>query len=223
MENYKNIIDSIKDFSFDVIGYLLPGMIIVGYILFSINPKLISELNTSLINERLGPTFHFIISYILGYVAMGLSLLKIKIFTKCNYQSVIENKIQKTSLFKDALNHYKKENKIENELNVRELRTLVMSFIPETDNKIYSFRFRSDLCENILTPLICLSISFLIISIFQMNSNLFIVNIGSIFIGMHLIILIVICGLLILVRDRFYDITLRIPFSIYLSKKVINA
>lgn len=229
MENYKNFVDSIKEFSFDILGFITPGAVALLYILFSIDESILLKFQNTSISETQYSLAFFLISYIFGYIAMGLSLIKIKMCIN-NYQFKIENMIYNSNLFKDTIIKYNNINpdlKDQSNIKTKELRTRIMSYIPEADNKIYGFRFRSDLCEHTLTILITFACIFLMtfacIFLKNYNSNDIIeahlVKYDSMFFYFHCAVIIS-CLFLIPVRNRFYDITMRIPFSIFLSKKL---
>jgi hypothetical protein len=222
MDNYKNFIDSVKDLSFDLLGFMIPGAIAQIYLLFSIDEKIIQPLRNSTIDESLYAFSFFMTSYILGYIAMGLSLIKLKI---CNYQIKIENAIANSSLFKDSIEKYKiisNESFDVSKYTTRELRTRIMSFIPEADIKIYTFRYRSDLCEHILTILFSLAVLLLFLSLLATFCDIQVARSGCIFICFHIIVLLC-CWILTYVRNRFYDISMRVSFSIFLAKKIKDA
>ncbi len=222
MEQYKNFIDSLREVSFEVIGFMIPGFIYLVLILTTINNELLTNFTIVALPQTIYSWVFLILSYILGYVALGLSLICSNIFGKCSYQNINEKQLQVPKLFKACLNKYNTENPespLTEEDGIRELRTRVMSFIPESDNKIYSFKFRSDLCENISKVLFLHSlISLLLSSIQRLGCINVIVNDTNGFICFY-IILIIIAYILTVVRDRFYDIGMRVPLSIFLSKK----
>ena len=98
---------------------------------------------------------------------------------------------------------------------VRDLRSLAMSYIPEQDQKIYTFTFRSELSNQAANISIIIGFLGLLFSIFKC-------------IPLHLFntdtkcVLLYVCLILVYVflrktRNRFYEISIGLPFSIYLA------
>lgn len=217
---YKNIADSFKEFSYDLIGFFIPGFIgiVIAIILLDLNT--IGSLFNSEALKSINELMIIVFSYLLGYVAMGMSEFMKKTFKTHVYTTRIENKIEASSLYSDALEKYKNQMGITEEIDFRKLRTRIMSYIPEADGKIYDFRFRSDLCENTIKILIFIVILAIPILAFQNCSDLVILKEPLSLVISFLLFLIPMIVFLSYTRNRYYSITMRVPLSIYLAKKI---
>ena len=167
-----DVIKNIKEFIWDIIGYLIPGFLLV--IIFNLiflpsvginNEFLIdwSEFNEYLI---------IVVSYILGYVVYSLTIVKIRIqdyildkmiqsipkfknyFNK-RKSNGWEQKFRESATFKNAVSFLKDEGYKEvNTMIISEIRNILMSRDPSMDQKVYTFMFRSSLFDHISTILL---------------------------------------------------------------------
>lgn len=232
--NSSNALEAIKELFFDFIGYFFPGFVCI--IILSVNTCI--EFKSSLIQPGSNQWFFtiVIISYAIGYIIYGLGIFydnKLVKFYNCKFLNwfgishpkKLKEIIRKSPEFETCYNHMKsflsnKETweKYEGEDIVNKIRNIAMSFSPNSDKKIYTFMFRSDISHhlgiiNFNLGLISLII-ILIESIFDINLffnndiEVIILNIFLIFTGIFLSI----------TRSRFYGISLKLPFSIYISE-----
>jgi hypothetical protein len=227
-------IDALKAFFLDILGYFIPGffaLIVLGY---TIRPNL--KYNSQLLGIDSSWNSFLIVffSYVLGYVVYSLSdltdktLLKIR-FLKLPNSNKIENDIEKSheiEITKTALKElFRKKDgspafddaKLDS-LNSRHLRSIIMSYIPESDTKIYTFMFRSELCRSISGFAFFYGILGIIFSIINTLTNkhfLFQSNTQCITVY---IILIITSYYFTKTRFRFLTIAYKIPFSIFLAK-----
>lgn len=218
----KNIIDSFKEISYDLLGFFIPGFIGIFTASLFLNSQFVNSIFIPKFLISVEVLIIIVVSYIMGYFAMGISEYKKEISGKFSYKEVIQNKIEQLDLFTDALSKYKEVSRIENDINLRPLRTRVMSYIPESDGKVYNFRFRSDLCENTICILVfnILGVSFLL-GIEFVTGYLILKDFHSVaFMIIFMIIFVVFLGF---TRNRYYNLTMRIPLSIFLSKKINNS
>ncbi len=110
------------------------------------------------------------------------------------------------------------ESQIES-LKIHNLRSLVMSYCPEADMKIYTFMFRSELCRLISSFALSISIVgilFYLISFFLKSPILFRTDMKALILY---VLLLFISYFLTKTRVRFYNIAFKIPFSIFISKR----
>lgn len=224
MENVKGFFDSFKEFVWDIIGYLLPGsyiMILLSTCItqdYFISPSLGTSTNEFY-------TFVFIvISYLLGHAVYGFGWLKERLLGKYSYVKQIEAKVETRkafSLSKKLISKSLQEKGVIDDLNnttVRDLRSIAMSFIPEHDQKIYTFTFRSDLSNKAANISIMIGVLGLLSSIIR-SSSLDIFKVDKPHVIMY-ICLIASYFLFRQTRNRFYAISIGLPFSIYTAKEI---
>ncbi len=223
METIKNALDSLKEFIWDIIGYFLPGAYLIILLAFSlgeaylIHPKIFAN------TEMMWPLF-IISSYLLGHVTYGLGQLKENLLGRWSYTRKKEKEVSLKPAFKTSKELLEKAliakgvNQDLNNASVRDVRSLIMSFAPETDQKVYTFTFRSDLSNQIgnisaLVGLLAILSSF----ISRLQPRVFVVD------RPHL--LLYFCLLLSYIfvrqaRNRFYSISISVPFSVYTAKEL---
>ena len=224
METSKLFFDSFKEFVWDIIGYLLPGSLVLVLLFLGLCEELYISSNSEAEISGIRSYVFFLIAYLLGYVAYGLGLLKEKFLGKCSYKVKIEKEIKKLESFKISRKLVEKsikekgvEQKIE-DIEVRPLRNIVMSFIPDQDQKIYTFTFRSDLSNQTAN----ISLLYGTIGLGSLLLNCFDVCFFQTQTP-HLILygcLIACYFLLRKTRNRFYQIAMSVPFSMYLAKAI---
>lgn len=222
MDSIRSFFDSFKEFIWDIIGYLLPGSYLLILLSICIDEKffLIPTIGTK--DYDFYPFIFIVISYLLGYVAYGVGCFKEKILGKRSYVKSIEEKISKRQAFeysKELLSKGLKAKKITDKLNdatVRDVRNLVMGFIPESDHKIYTFTFRSDLANHTGNISVITGFLGIMFSIFHITP-LFKSDVNHVILY---IILIIAYIFLRETRNRFYHISVGLPFSIYTSKSI---
>jgi hypothetical protein len=228
-----DIIDAIKAFFLDFLGYFLPGIYALLILTYIVTPSY--HFNTTAIGF-ISSGYEYVavllFAYILGYAIYSLELSelvsKVK-FLGIKTSSQIEAEI-KAGLEFDLCKKVLTEIWIDkngasilsasslNNMNTRNLRSIVMSYIPDSDIKIYTFMFRSDLCKHISSCSILfgslgLSVS-LMHSLFGWSTFL---NTGKEYTCTYFLLLIG-SYFLLKSRSRFLSIAYKIPFSIFLSK-----
>lgn len=210
-----DIISSIKEFFFDIVGYLIPGFIILTLINLVYGIYLPFEIDSLVA---------LILSYILGYIVYSISLFKAifiknwpKIFLATSREE-IEKKLLSLDtvvLAKEYINS--KVNKNEKKLeNFRSLRNVAMSKSPDSDKKIYTFMFRAELFDQLHTISILsliTSIVLLILSFWGIHSQYELFD--------YLMIGIFILLIMTLRKgwQRFFEIAMSLPFSLYLTNQ----
>lgn len=224
-----DVIKNIKEFIWDIIGYLIPGFLLV--IIFNLiflpsvginNEFLIdwSEFNEYLI---------IVVSYILGYVVYSLTMVKIRIqdymldkMTQSiprfkNYfnkrkSNGWEQKFRESATFKNAVSFLKDEGyKETNTMSISEIRNILMSRDPSMDQKVYTFMFRSSLFDHISTILL-ITVLLVFIQFLLSFWGIYFIKINSQFKAIYIIFLFLIPQLGKCKRI-FFPIAKRIPFS----------
>lgn len=223
MENLKSFFESFKEFIWDIIGYLLPGSYLLILLSVCINQNYFMAAPNNIFTDFY-PYIFIVISYLLGHATYGLGLLKEELLGDNSYLKKIEIEIKNRKAFvlsKDILSKTLISKGRDGDLSnatVREVRNIIMSFIPEYDQKIYGFMFRSEVSNQSGNISILIGILGLFFSIFNCApANPFISDIPHITLY---IILIIIYIFLRKTRNRFYAIAIGLPFSIYTANSI---
>lgn len=153
----EKVIEAIKEFFFDIIGFLFPGFIflIIGKYVFTF-PISINESQ---------PTVVFIVAYIFGYLVFSLSQIKeslLKKISACKWIFVKIKILTEDDIIKDLSTKetFLLASKIIREKTIVEdrslndyksLRNVAMSGSPDTDKKVYTFMFRAELFNQLHT------------------------------------------------------------------------
>lgn len=230
METVKGFFDSFKEFIWDIIGYLLPGSFLLILLSVCINQEYFVKPSIGNSTIDFYPFVIIILSYLLGYVTYGVGCFKdeifskFKFFNKYSYIKNIEASVAKRKAFtlsKELIIKALQTKGITDDLrnaSFRDLRSLAMGFIPESDEKIYTFIFRAELSGQTGIISILVGIIGLIFSIFK-SIPLHLFKTGT----THIIIYVclIICYFFFRqTRNRFYAIAMGLPFSIYTSKAI---
>ncbi|WP_299708414.1 hypothetical protein [uncultured Pontibacter sp.] len=228
MEGISTLFNSFKEFIWDIIGYFLPDAYLI--IVISTCVKQDFLFNFHLHNER--DEYYtltlLIISYLIGHAVYGLSTFKEKIRGKKSYKKRIELEIAKEENFL-IVNDLLKErysklglNYCFENISIRDKRRIVMGLVPEADHKVYTFTFRSHLSNHIGNISVIIGTMGIIMTfgtIFFSKLSLF--NSQPRYILLYLI-LILSYIFLRKTRDRFYKVSISLPFSLYFSKALDN-
>lgn len=224
MENLKGFFDSFKEFIWDIIGYLLPGSYVIILLSICINSSFF--LNTTLSCEQ-NESYNFvfiIVSYVIGYVVYGIGVFKERILGKYSYIKKTEESVSKRPAFNSAKQLISKayQNKgVTTDLtyaSVRDLRSITMGFIPEQDYKIYTFTFRADISNHTGFMSLIIGVLGLLFSIFN-SIPLTIFKTSTTYVLFY--ICLIICYLFLReTRNKFYAISLGLPFSIYTAQSL---
>ena len=230
MENIKVIFDSLKEFIWDIVGYLIPGSYILIILSVCIESEYFFSPSFGSNTSDFSPYAYIIISYLLGYVAYGFGWFKEGVLSEKSYVKKIEANVGKRKAFvlsKELLSKALLAKGIIDDLNnatVRDVRSLAMSYIPEYDQKIYTFTFRSELSNqtaNISLIIGTLGLLFSILKYIPIISNLTVFKTELSYVVLY-VFLIICYFFLRYSRDRFYAISIGLPFSIY-TVKAINS
>ncbi|WP_412987674.1 hypothetical protein [Pontimicrobium sp. IMCC45349] len=236
------IIQSLKEFVWDIIGYLIPGFALLIVFNF-ITPTNIAVEDNFLFDWNIFDSFLIIvISYLLGFVVYGITIFKIR-----NQDLIIseiekrfENRIQENKKFKKRFNKYigskhsrfwqrkfKDSSTVKsarsfltdngykdvNKMQLNEMRNILMSRNPEMDEKVYTFMFRSSVFDHLSTILMIVCIAALIQIILSLfGSEFFFIKTGGTYNFLYSLFVFII-PLLGNSKRIFYSISQRIPFS----------
>ena len=224
MESVKGFFDSFKEFIWDIIGYLLPGSYVLILLSVCVNKEYFVSPSLGTNTKDLYPFIFLVISYLIGHVVYGFGCLKEKWLRKYSYVKTIEDNVSKRQAFdysKELLTQALAAKNLTNKLSVasvRDVRNLVMSFIPESDQKIYTFTFRSDLANHTGNISIFVGSLGLLFSIFKcIPMQIFKTDSTHILLYVCLVVAYI---FLRETRNRFYAISIGLPFSIYTSKSI---
>jgi hypothetical protein len=230
METIKGFFDSFKEFIWDIIGYLLPGSYVLIILSVFVHEEyfVIPSLGTS--TNDFYPFIIIVTSYLIGHVTYGVGWFKdelfkrVKFLTMFSYVKTIEANIAKRKAFtltRELISRAFEEKGINDDfkdISVRDLRNIAMSFIPESDQKIYTFMFRSELSNQIGNISIVIGILGLISSFFEFTP-LHIFKTETHYVVVYFC-LIISYFFLRQTRNRFYAISLGLPFSLYIAKAI---
>ena len=221
----KNFFDSFKDFFWDIIGYLLPGL----YLLFLLSVCIVPEryYTSEIIKSQpeLSIFALIVLSYILGYLIYGVGVIKDKRLGKFSSTKKIEEKTRDKAEFKlskEIVRKYITANNLStvvpDDIKTRDLRNIVMPFVSEVDNKTYTFMFRSDLCKHIGNTSLIVGVLGLINNLIEWKwTHISLFKTGFDYIILYSI-LIVSYFFFRATRNYFYSIAIKIPFSAYITK-----
>ena len=205
----------------EILGYLLPGLTIVCLVIFFLDPNQfpnyfdLADVNILLL---------LFLSYVCGYIVYGLSLTIEKIKRKIKIISqdddLIKKRISKQEDYRLSLEelHRLIPDLNSESLKFNDLRNIIMSYVPEIDQKIYTFMFRSDLFKHTQDIFLIISlwgfIAYISKPIFN-NTLLFNVN------GINIFLILILFFLQFPLNEgkkRFLGIAYKIQFNIFLAK-----
>lgn len=220
MSDLKIFIEALKTFLFDFLGYLIPGLItiVLTTILFGlkVNYKILSD-------EYFGVIF-FVFSYALGYVLYGLTEFVnkrvIKHHDKFDSELLKDDdyKLARKILFEKGIIKSNSKKKY----NARSIRSHCMSVTPEYDDKIYLFTFRSVLSNQLSVIFMLLGSISIVLDILKIIFNCC-SDIRSDVTGFIMYILLITFSYFLYYSDlRFYRISMRMPYSLFITKEKLN-
>lgn len=219
------IIEDLSKYLNEVLGYLLPGFTFYLLAMVFIDPKQFSNISLNYKDDIL---FLLLISYILGYLVYGMGLWRdtgLKFIlgkTKKNKQILVESiidKLKRKSEFIAAANLVEKNIPGFDKSDFNSVRNQCMSHVPEADQKIYTFMFRSELSNHVGLVFIIFGI-WLTLSILAhnlINNTLLLKALAWKY--FYLPILFYFASYFLhLTRKRFLTIAYKIVFSIFIAK-----
>lgn len=204
-----DLIKSLKEFFFDIIGFLVPGIIvlvIVGYIV---------DKNIEIKSDKY---VLLAVSYVIGYLIFALTLVKESLMNtiKCKHSNKnVIAELEKLDSFKVGKEMIILQLSVGKEKisNYKSFRNFAMSIVPESAEKIYLFMFRSELFNQLHT----ISLFTLFYFIYNLIASLIKNQVTT---ETILFTTLFILSSLTLRRgwERFYRISMNIPFVMYLAK-----
>lgn len=233
---FEDAILTIKTFFLELLGFLIPGFFLLCLLTLCLSSNLQTNL-TNLIKVDYSNYIVLVISYITGYFLYGLFELKKVIFSFLGKPAFLANlgifvaqkvdfkladEISKSTEFKISYNLLIKHlNVSESDLpraNYRTIRSIMMSYLPEIDNKIYTFMFRADLSKNIATSLQLVGMLGIISTMYgKWSQHDAPFQNDYYFIALYLIFVMIALPLN-KTYERFYGIAMRIIFSLFIAK-----
>lgn len=209
-----DIVASIKEFFFDIIGFFIPGFITIIIVekVFGVSTGFLSEVYIMII-----------LSYVLGYVIHSITLLKDNWFNKLSkklpissVKTVLEDLSKRDNFILVSKIIEKEIMEKEQKLSdYRSFRNYAMSSVPDADKKIYTFMFRAEVFNQLHTIVLITLFVGIAFNLFSFCTDIFkdyVVNWAILF------VLLILAFTLRIGWSRFYRISMNIPFSIYLSK-----
>lgn len=213
--NMENIFGSIKEFIWDIVGYIIPGAcaLILLQVVFSIN-----------LPSDKGHFLFIISSYIIGHIIYGMNVFYYESRKGTSYRDTNELAVKERQEYAISLQKLNKklDENFDTESNIRVIRSLIMSYIPESDTKIYTFTFRAELSNSCSTVLLIFGIIGLMCSFvanFCLESTTFFKNFSYHWVIFYTI-LIINSKFLKYTRNKFYKMSMSLPFSIFATKEL---
>lgn len=221
----KGFVDAVKEFIWDIVGYLIPGFIAIILISTCANKSLFFSIPIVNFEQDFLAFTILIFSYTLGHLIYGITLLIDQTLEKRLYRiskkAIVDN-IQKSAPLKISLELVKndlisKGSKTDvNQFSTLELRNYVMSYFPENDRKVYTFMFRSELCNHIISTSLVIGGIGLISSALSVVFVPFVFKVSIEYITIYFLLILSIVPLH-KAKIRFYSIAIRIPFDMFNS------
>jgi hypothetical protein len=223
-------VEALKSFFLDFIGYFAPGFFALIVLYGCSTADVQKSINVQIMNEEWSSLLVFFFSYVAGYVIFSITEYT-DIITLLFYkgepdkinkriENSVEYRLAKETLIKLFTKNGKPAVTLQelNGMGHRSVRSIVMSYIPDADTKIYTFMFRSTFCKNVGSAACAISLAGLIFCIWSyLNGQQF-------YLRTDRLGLLVYTGLLVisimLNNPRFYflSIAYRIHLSIFLAK-----
>lgn len=223
----ENIIQNLKEFIWDIIGYLIPGFLLIIVGNFFLIPNIPFDNNFLFDWEYFGAYTIVVLSYCLGYIVYGITMFKIEIqdflISKlCSYRYLKFLSSLKSDSWRELFENsgtFANSKKFLSEkgfdnigvFKVNEIRNILMSRDPSMDQKVYTFMFRASLFDHISTILI-LTVICAFIQIVLNIWGLYFLKFNELYLVVYLIFLFLI-PMLGSQKRKFFSISQRIPFS----------
>jgi len=220
MEISKTLEDIGKFFN-EILGYLLPGLVLFLLTYYFLDPTQVQkdkpffDLNIWLI---------LFSSYILGYIVYAISYYLNDLFKNTKYfkkdEEIIKSKIQELDEFIISVKKIKELIPIieTQKMDFHSVRNFAMAYVPEVDQKIYTFMFRADLFKHLKDIFLIISFWGIIAYLSKLSLN------NTLLFDTQEYNIVIIVLLLILTyplnegKKRFLGIAYKIQFNIFLAK-----
>ena len=221
----KNVIESLKEFVWDILGYLIPGAFFLITMNLCIKPDLCIPKNFLIDWELFENTLVIISCYILGYIVYSLTELKnnfqdsiIKLipnkenfiikYVKTKHSQNWESNFINSELFKASKLKLIKEYPNIEKMKITEIRNILISKNPEQTKILYTFKFRALMFDHISTIFTLIGA----ICFIQLISTIEILKNENSFKYLYVLMFLMI-PLLGNSKRFFYPKSMRIPFS----------
>jgi len=222
------IISSLKEFVWDIIGYLIPGFLLIITLNFFLIADIGVENSFILDWEILNPSYIIIVlAYVLGFVVYALTIFKIYVqdiiidrlknrwickYLEKYHSKFWEKNFQTSDTFQAAKEKLIAEG-ISNASNMKinEIRNIFMSRNPEMDQKVYTFMFRSSVFDHTST-IMMLVVLLSILGYFMSFFDIYFMKYEKLHIILYLIFPFL-CIRLGNAKRMFYSISQRISMS----------
>ena len=208
----ENMIQALKEFFFDIIGFLVPGAVMILLCINMLNLNI--DVNSNIY-------IFILLAYVMGYLVFSVSLYKDDLFDrspvwmKITSSKKIINDLKKMDTYNIASEMIKIRT-TEGNLNLsnyKSFRNIAISALPDSNKIIYTFMFRAELFNQLHTITLFTLFCYFSIIIYSLISNqILMIN--------YVLVFILIISVLTLRKgwERFYRISMNIPFSIYIDK-----
>lgn len=223
-----DLITSLKEFVWDIIGYLIPGFLLIISLNFFLIPEVGVHNEFMLDWEILNPTYVIIVlAYVFGFIIYGLTHFKIYVqdniiekfkdkkihsFLEKYHSKFWETGFQKSGTLLAAKDKLITEGIVNAQnMKINEVRNIFMSRNPHMDQKVYTFMFRASVFDHISTIMMLFSLLAFIGFLLGFFDIQFIK-----FETLHIILYFVfpfLCVRLGNAKRMFYSISQRIPLS----------
>ncbi|RKS03073.1 hypothetical protein C8C84_2814 [Flavobacterium sp. 102] len=166
------MMESLKEFVWDIIGYLIPGAFLLIVFNFCLDKREF-EYDDFLIDwEVFGTSLVVIVSYVLGYLVYSFTKYKIYLqdrlikfiiylnysrdnfitrFFKKRHSEEWKEQFKNSKLYEAAIAKLKVEYPTIDTMEINEVRNILMSKNPTQSETIYTFMFRSSIFDHVST------------------------------------------------------------------------
>nr|WP_315130329.1 hypothetical protein [uncultured Flavobacterium sp.] len=225
----EKVMESLKEFIWDIIGYLIPGAFLLIVFNFCLDKREF-EYESFLIDwTTFGTSLVVIVSYVLGYIVYSFTKFKIYLqdklinfivylnfgknnfvikFLKKRHSEDWKVNFKNSKLYEAAINKLKNDYPMIDKMEINEVRNILMTKNPTQSEIIYTFMFRSSIFDHVSTIFILV----LFIYILQLLTPIEILKDNIQYKYIYIIMLISV-PLLGNSKRFFFPKAMRIPFS----------
>ena len=175
--------ESLKEFVWDIIGYLIPGAFLLITLNFCLDKREFEYDNFLIDWDAFGTSLVVIVSYVLGYLVYSFTKYKIYLqdrlikfiiylnfgrdnfitrFFKKRHSEEWKEKFKNSKLYEAAITKLKVEYPTIDKMEINEVRNILMSKNPTQSETIYTFMFRSSIFDHVSTIFILVLFIYLI-------------------------------------------------------------
>lgn len=211
-----DFITAIKEFTWDIVGFLIPGVLLIFFVSIFISNPITMDLPYE---DGITTLIFFFVAYALGHVLHGVNAYIDRVL---NIRNKVFNKIEKSETYKKAKSFVVEElntygNPVdESNMKLNEVRNFAMSRFPEIDNKVYTFMFRSIIASHLISLFSIFGILGLVSWITQKLWGLTFFKDEVEFMICYILMILSLFPLIRTKKD-FYSIAMRLPMSVLIS------